>query len=122
MSKYLMKPVIEESTENVANAHIALELVTNMITRKAHVKEGGWKSAQGIVDGKDQATQPVLWTEPNIDDLVTLKVYPIATPIEDILFDVIGYRMVTLAKIPGTDIDNPYLGGSFEDLPAPSEG
>ena len=121
MLKYLSKTITEATTENVANAHVAVELVANLITKKAHVKEGGWKTAQGIVDGKDQAINPILWQEPNTDDLVTLKEYPAGTSIEEILFDVIGYRMVTLDNKPGTDTPNPYKGGTFEDLPEPTE-
>ena len=121
MSKYLKKTIVDEKTGIQTEACIGVELVANLLTGKAHVKEGCWVDSQKISDGKEQAISPITWLEPVIDDLVTIEDYPSGTKLHDILFEVIGGRMVSMEKIPGTDIDNPFYGGTFEDLPAPTE-
>jgi hypothetical protein len=120
MAKYLKKLVTEETTGNQAECFIALELVTNLIARTAHVKEGGWKNGQFLADGKDQAISPILWMEPDIDVLLTGQSYDPGVAVEAILFDVIGYRMITLDDLPDGSGPNPFKGGTFEDIPDPS--
>ncbi len=121
MPKYLKKTITESETGNQAVAFKAVELVANLIDGKAHIKQGGWKSAQRLADGDGQCIQSILWIEPNIDVLLGLQAYPVGTPVEDILFDVIGSRMITLDDLPDGSGPNPFKGGTFEDIPEPSE-
>ena len=121
MGKYLKKTVTDETTDNQAEAFIALSLDVNLLTGEAIITEGGWKTAQGLADGKNQAVNPILWVEPNIHALnIISNDYTTATPIFDVIFDAIGYRMATLDDIPDGSGPNPFKGCTFEDIPAPT--
>jgi len=76
MLKYLQK-TIENEDGGIASAWEGLDLVVNLETRKAHVRERGWKTGQYLADGKGPCVPPILWKEPDIDILVTVAEYPV---------------------------------------------
>lgn len=122
MAKYLSKSLTEASTDNEAAAFIAVELVWNGITNRAHIKEGGWKTAQGLADGKDQSfKEPILWVEPDVSILTLVSNdYTTDTKLFDVIFDTIAYRMQTLDDLPDGSGPNPFKGCTFLDIPDPS--
>ena len=119
MEQYIAKEITNENG-GVASAWGGLDLVVNLETKRAHVTEGGWASGQHIADGKGQCVPPIRWVEPDITVLVTAASIPADTPIEEIVFNVIVNRMLTLDDMPDGSGPNPFKGGTLEDVPDPS--
>jgi len=119
MAKYISKE-ITNAAGGVASAWRATELVVNMDTNRAHVKEGGWFNGQFIADEKQQCVPPILWLEPDVDALLVSASIPADTPVADIVFSVIANRMLTLDDLPDGSGPNPFKGGTLETVPDPT--
>ena len=108
MNKYIDKEITNEAG-TVANAWRGKELVVNLDTGKAHVREAGFTSAQLMVDGKPEAVPPLMWQEPNIWALNCAEA----------VFTEIATRMVSMETAP-SGLPNPFYGGSLKDAPEPT--
>jgi len=102
--KYIEKKITNDAGV-VANAWRGLEVVINLETAKAHVKQGGWTKVTQLKNRKPQAVPPVMWLEPDVWDLECAEA----------VFTEIATRMVTMEKAPDGS-DNPFYGGEVKDV------
>jgi hypothetical protein len=116
MSKYLKIAIEENETGNIAEAWIGKSLNINLLAGTARLMEAGYKTHQAILDHKREAVNALIWDEPDISILVTSTELPADTKIEDIVYQAIVDRMVTLDSLPGTDTPNPFKGATVEDI------
>lgn len=119
MAQYISKEITNEAG-GVASAWRAKDLIVNLDTNRAHVTEGGWANGQYIADGKPECVPPIRWVEPDISVLLTTASVPADTPIEDVVFNVIVNRMLTLDDLPDGSGPNPFKGGTLETVPEPT--
>ena len=112
--------VTDSDSGAVASAWSALRLVVNVQTGKAHVVEAGWKDGQHLADEAETCIKNVVWTEPNIEDVVLPADYTAGTSIFDVVNASLIARMSTLDYIPGTDTVNPFKGCTITPIPSPS--
>lgn len=116
MAKYLEKTIEDERTGNEASAWIAGSLNVDVVNKTARISELGFKDINTLRAGKQDSVNPVRWEEPDITILKTDKEYPVGTKLEDIIFDVLAQRMVTMDKKPGGRKVNPLIGAIIKDI------
>jgi hypothetical protein len=116
MSKYLKISIEEKETGNIAGAWIGNTLRINLKTGKALLTESGYKNITALRSGKREAVDDISWNEPNISEIITSSDITTGTKIEDIVYQAIVERMITLDNLPGTETPNPFKGALIEDV------